>query len=223
MKFITDNLQDWADKISAEIDRDEGQHDWFWPKSSEHEIFEQAWMKFVNRNLNYFAFDSMIASVKEGNEFNKALPITLEFCRHVRTLSTVHAKSPFGRMCVWKLPPGKRLLPHRDNYNYHRFITRNIFVISDNDDDSMIINIEGKPAPCKKGALWQFHPDVELHEFHNTSSDRPFFFLGFDFWDERKLVALQSLVDHEKLANDPVRMNTFGGGLGKKSKYISAH
>jgi hypothetical protein len=86
----------------------------------------------------------------------------------------------------------------------------------------MIIKIENKEAPAQQGCLWQFHPDVELHTFHNTSN-KPFYFLGFDFWDERKLLALQSLIDHEKLANDPVRMNTFGGGIGKKSKYISIH
>ena len=222
MKIITDNLKLWAQRIEVELAADEGKNDWFWPKSSEHEIFEQAWMKFVNRNLNYFAFESMIATVKEGNEFNPALPETLAFCRYTRSLSPVHAKSPFGRMCVWQLPPGKQLLPHRDNYLYHRFITRNIFIVSDNTDNSMIIKIENKEAPAQQGCLWQFHPDVELHTFHNTSN-KPFYFLGFDFWDERKLLALQSLIDHEKLANDPVRMNTFGGGIGKKSKYISIH
>jgi hypothetical protein len=221
MKIISDNLQTWANNVLEEINADEGVHTWFWPKSNKHQIFEQAWMKFVNRNLNYFAFPSIIAQVKEGNEFNPALPKTLELCRYARTLSPKHAKSPFGRMCVWNLPPGKQLLPHRDDYLYHRFITRNIFIVSDNTDNSMIINIENQPAPSQKGSLWQFHPDVELHQFHNTG-DKPFYFLGFDFWDERKLVALQSLINHEALAKDPARMTTFGG-QGKKSKYISTH
>jgi hypothetical protein len=221
MKFIADNLQDWADRIADEIAADDAVNEWFWPKSSSHEIFEQAWMKFINRNLNYFAFPSIIASVREGNQFNPALKETLEFCRHVRTLSPAHARSPFGRMCVWQLPPGKKLLPHRDNYLYHRFITRNIFIISDNTDKSMSIRIENEEALAEKGSLWQFHPDVELHTFNNQG-DKPFYFLGFDFWDERKLIALETLIDHEKLANDAMRMNTFGGD-GKPSKYISAH
>lgn len=221
MRLISTELQEWADKIKLEIELDEGKHEWFWPKSNKHEIFEQAWMKFVNRNLNYFAFESIIASVKEGYEFNSALPQTLAFCRYARQLSPTHIKSPFGRMCVWKLPPGKQLLPHRDDYLYHRFITRNIFMISDNADYSMKVKIENNPAPCQKGNLWQFNPDTELHTFHNTG-DKPFYFLGFDFWDERRLTALQSLVDHEKLAVDPERMSTFGGD-GKKSKFISIH
>jgi hypothetical protein len=56
MKFIADDLQNWADRIAAEIAADDAINEWFWPKSSSHEIFEQAWMKFVNRNLNYFSF-----------------------------------------------------------------------------------------------------------------------------------------------------------------------
>jgi hypothetical protein len=221
MKFITDNLQSWADRIQAEIVTDEDKNEWYWPKTSKHEIFEQALMKFVNRNLNYFAFESIIATVKEGYQFNPALPETLAFCRHVRSLIPTHFRSPFGRMCVWQLPPGKQLLPHRDNYLYHRFITRTIFIVSDNIDNSMIIKIDNKEVPSQKGCLWQFHPDTELHTFHNTG-DKPFYFLGFDFWDERKLAALEYLIDHDKLANDLERMNTFGGD-GKSSKYISKH
>jgi hypothetical protein len=221
MKIICDNLQDRADEILEEIIADEDKHDWFWPKTNKHEIFEQARMKFVNRNLNYFSFPSIIAQVKEGNEFNPALPKTLDLCRYARVLSPIHTKSPFGRMCVWNLPPGKQLLPHRDNYSYHRFITRNIFIVSDSIDNSVIIKIENQEAPSTKGSLWQFHPDVELHTFHNTG-DKPFYFLGFDFWDERKLAALQTLIDHKKLAEDPIRMNTFGGD-GSSAKYISKH
>lgn len=221
MKFIADNLQYWSDIIQTEIDNDEKTHDWYWPKSGKHEIFEQSWMKFVNRNLNYFSFESIIAAVKEGYEFNPAFSRTLTFCRYVRGLSPVHEKSPFGRMCVWQLPPGKQLLPHKDNYMYHRFITRNIFIISDNTDNLTTIEIDKQPTPCQKGTLWQFHPDTELHSFCNNG-DKPFYFLGFDFWDERRLAALESLIDYEKLANDPIRMNTFGGD-GKTSKFISSH
>lgn len=79
MKLISTDLQDWADRIQAEINADEGVNDWFWPKSRSHEIFEEAWMKFVNRNLNYFSFPSIIASVREGNQFNPALPETFKF------------------------------------------------------------------------------------------------------------------------------------------------
>ena len=221
MKLISVNLQDWANSIYAEIILDEDKNDYFWPRSNKHEIFEQAYMKFLNRNLNYFSFKSIIAQVREGNEFNPAFPKTLAFCRHVRELVPVHTRSPFGRMCIWKLPPKKQLLPHKDNYFYHRFITRNIFMISENIDNTMIVNIGGKSAPAQQGSLWQFHPDIELHEFNNTGNT-PFFFLGFDFWNERQLAALQALVDHDALLVDTVRMNTFGGD-GSTSKYISAH
>jgi hypothetical protein len=221
MKIISNNLQEWADIILAEINADENVNDWYWPKTQHHQIFEQAWMKFVNRNLNYFSFENMIAQVREGNEFNLAFLKTLELCRYTRVLSPKHINSPFGRMCIWNLPPNTQLLPHKDNYFYHRFITRNIFIVSDNTDYSMIIKIDKEFAPSQKGSLWQFHPDKELHSFNNTS-DRPFYFLGFDFWDEEKLVALQSLIDHKTLSEDVERMTTFGS-LGKKSKFISNH
>lgn len=223
MKELATNLVKWSNIIYEEIQADEGKNSWFWPKSDEHEIFEQAYMKFVNRNLNYFNFPSIIAQVREGNEFNPALKKTLQFCRYVRTLDPSYSNCPFGRMCVWQLPPGKKLLPHRDNYLYHRFITRNIFIVSDNVDSAMEIRIENESAPTSQGSLWSFHPDLELHEFDNTKGERPFYFLGFDFWDVRRLVALQTLIDHETLANDNERLCTYGGGIGKKSKYISEH
>lgn len=220
MKFITDDLQDWANVILAEIN-DDDENEWYWPKSKDHQIFEQAWMKFVNGNLNYFSFSNMIAQVQEGNEFNSSFPKTLEFCRYVRLLSREHINSPFGRMCIWNLPPNKQLLPHKDDFFYHRFITRNIFIVSDNSDNSMIIKINNEIAPSQKGELWQFYPDKELHSFNNTSN-RSFYFLGFDFWNAKQLDALQSLIDHKSLAEDIERMTTFGGN-GKKSKFISKH
>lgn len=221
MKFITDTLEKEASIVQAEIDADENLHDYFWPVSKEHQIFEQAYMKFVNRNLNYFYFESMIAQVKEGNEFNPAFPKTLDFCRSVRKLVPKYSQSPFGRMCIWNLPPGKKLLPHRDNYKYHRFIMRNIFVISDNHDDLMKINIEEQPVKVKKGVLFQFSPASELHEFENQS-DKPFYFLGFDFWHLDLLEVLFTLVNVNKIIDDEERLAGYGGN-GTKFKYISKH
>lgn len=221
MKIITHDLKDWAKTIQQEIE-DDVDGEWFWPKAREHQIFEQAYMRFVNRNLNYFNFANMIAQVKEGNEFNPKLEKTLAFCRHVRTLSdSEHHNSPFGRMCVWNLPPGKQLLAHKDNYAYHRFITRNIFVISDVNSEKNVIRINGELVPIERGTLFQFFPATELHEFINIS-DSPFYFLGFDFWDLSRLQALFTLIDFEKIRNDPIRLSGFGGE-GTPYKYISKH
>lgn len=221
MKVINRELQNWAHIITDEIAADEGKGEYFWPKSKSHEIFEQAYMKFINRNLNYFHLENMIRQTTEGNEFNPAFAKTLEFCRFVRTLSPEHAKSPFGRMCIWNLPAGKKLLPHRDDYMYHRFVTRNIFVISDNTPGSIKINIENQLAPVEQGVLWQFNPDVELHEFENND-DKPFFFMGFDFWNLRLLQALTSLLGPETDKMKAERYSGFGGP-GTKCKYMSKH
>jgi hypothetical protein len=221
MQIINTELQDWAKLVETEISADDTT-EWFWPKSNEHQIFEQAFMKFVNRNLNYFYFESMIAQVREGNEFNANLPKILEFCRYVRTLVPKYRSSPFGRMCVWKLPPGMQILPHRDNYRYHRFVMRNIFIISDTDVCKDVdISIESEKVNVQRGTLFQFQPATELHAFHNKS-DKPFYFLGFDYWETQLLEALNSLIDYDKIISDPERLRSFGGP-NTKFKYISAH
>lgn len=221
MQIITTGLQEWAKIIETEISNNDSV-EWFWPKSNEHQIFEQAYMKFVNRNLNYFYFESMIAQVKEGNEFNPDLPKILEFCRSTRSLAPKYKDSPFGRMCVWKLPPGMQILPHRDNYRYHRFVMRNIFVISDTDVCKDVdIAIENQKVNVERGLLFQFQPATELHAFHNKS-DKPFYFLGFDFWENPLLEALSAIIDYDKIVNDPIRLSGFGGPK-TKFKYISTH
>jgi hypothetical protein len=222
MQFVSNQLQAWAKTVKEEIEQDEEKNEWFWPKSGEHQIFEQADMKFVNRNLNYFYFESMIAHVKEGNEFNKALPQTLEFCRSVRELAPKYSKSPFGRMCVWRLSPGMRILPHKDDYKYHRFVMRNIFVVSeDNICKDVCIKINDEEVNITQGTLFQFSPSGELHEFHNKS-DKPFYFLGFDFWELPLLQVLQTMIDYNAVVNDPGRLSGFGGP-NTKFKYISQH
>lgn len=221
MKIIKTDLTNWADIIQQEIVSDD-KHDWFWPKSNEHQIFEQSFMKFVNRNLNYFYFENMVAHSTEPLEYNPHFTRTLEFCRLTRTFSDPeHYSSPFGRMCVWKLPPNCKLLAHKDNYFYHRFITRNIFIVSDNSSGKMKINIDAEPAPADKGTLFQFYPDIELHEFIN-SGGTPFYFLGFDFWNTRLLQVLKNVIDTKAVIADPKRLSGYGG-KGTKFKYISAH
>lgn len=76
MKVINRELQNWAHIITDEIAADEGKGEYFWPKSKSHEIFEQAYMKFINRNLNYFHLENMIRQTTEGNEFNPAFAKT---------------------------------------------------------------------------------------------------------------------------------------------------
>jgi hypothetical protein len=212
-------FRDWARRIRDEVDADAG--DWFWPKSGEHQIFEQAYMKFLNGNLNYFSFENMVAQTVEGNTFHAGFPQTLEFCRLMRNYSSKYKEAPFGRMCVWKMPAGSRLLPHKDNFFYHRFVNRNIFVFSENTPGSIRIRICEKEMPTTFGTAFQFNPDSDLHEFVNDDT-KPLYFLGFDFWMRGKLQALLSLIDPAIVAADPRRGETFTG-VQSKAKYISHH
>ena len=218
MKMIALNLQNDAEIIREEIAKD--QNEWFWPVDRNHEIFEQAHMKFINRNLNYFNFQSMIAQTIEGNEFNPNLSKTLEFCDGtVRELTG--ETGPFGRMCVWKMEPGKQILPHKDAYQYHFCVRRNIFILSDNKEGKLKININSEPVLFDKGTLFQFSPATELHEFINDSDDN-FYFLGFDFWMLAHLMFQQERLDFIKVVSNPKRLAGFGGP-GTEYKFISNH
>lgn len=219
MKIIAHGLTDWADIIKKEIENDVS-NDYFWPVTKKHKIFEQAYMKFLNRNLNYFHFPNMVVHAAiEGNEFNQSFPETIKFCEFVRTLT--NNTGPFGRMCVWYMPPGKQLLPHVDNFEYHRQMVRNIFVISENKNNSLKINIDKVPVEFDKGTLFQFHPDRELHEFVNNT-DENFYFLGFDFWIPELLLQSLLKINVKEVIDNPARLAGFGGSE-TKFKYISKH
>ena len=220
MKMITDNLFDDADIVLEEILADTGVHGYYWPKSDIHTIFEQAYMKFLNGNLNYFNFSNMIAhALIDGNTFNEAFPKTIDFCERVRTLTG--DTGPFGRMCIWDLPPRTRLLPHTDNFDYHRQIIRNIFIVSENIDDTLEIRIRNTKVKINKGTLFQFYPGRQEHTFINRS-ENPFYFLGFDYWYEDKLLEEAKRVDVETIAADPERYIGYGAS-GSKCKYMSEH
>lgn len=219
MKNLTDNLTDWADIVFQEIVADST--DYFWPKSNEHKVFEQAYMKFVNRNLNYFDYKNMIVTaVVDEPEYHPGLTKTLEFCKFVRE-NFDNKHSPFGRMCVWKIPPKAGILPHVDNYIYHALITRYIFIVSDHNKDDIFIKINNIEVPYKKGRLFEFYPAVERHEFTNHSND-PLYFLGFDVWKKDKLDKFSQTIDLLSVASNPKRYNSFGG-INSKCKYMSKH
>lgn len=219
MKYLADNLQDWADIVYKEIVSDKTEY--FWPKSYKHKIFEQAYMKFVNRNLNYFNFPNMvITALFEKQEYHPGFQKTLEFCSFVRK-SFNDDTSPFGRMCIWYIPPNCGLKPHVDNFQYHNQITRYIFIVSDHKEEEILIKVNAKRVNSNKGILFEFFPGVELHEFVNKSSI-PFYFLGFDVWNKQKLLRYSKILDLDELVRDQDRINLYGGP-GTKSKYMSNH
>lgn len=220
MNIISSNetLKNWAKLVKTEILN--YSDEWFWPVDDKHKIFEQAKMIFVNRNLNYFHIDNMVAAVCEGDEFNSKLTTTRKFCGWSRTLTG--DTGPFGRMCVWNLQASKELLPHVDAFDYHFNIVRNIFIVSENTNDQVKININGLDVKFEQGTFFQFSPATEKHAFKNAS-DEPFYFLGFDFWIPNKLNDLMKKINVVDLINDQQRLNTLGQPKRNKVKYISKH
>lgn len=235
---IVETGADWflnqAKLIYKEITADIGVHDYWHPKINEerwpddvpkHQVFEQAYMKFLNGNLNYYHFPNMVAHSQEQDGWNDAFPISINFCKNARHVTK--NRGPLGRMCVWDLPPGRRLLPHVDDFEYHRHIVRNIFIISPDLEDKVKINISGKPAPTTQGSFFQFQPHAQTHEFINES-DQHFYFLGFDYWIMDKLNEALTRINVEDAKRDPERLKRAGdtfvyGSINTKCKYQSKH
>lgn len=182
-------------------------------------------MKFLNGNLNYYHFPNMVAHSQEQDGWNTNFPNTIKFCQELRKITG--NRGPFGRMCVWNLPPGRALLPHVDDFEYHRHIVRNIFVVSENHDETAKIVISDVKVPTKQGTMFQFLPHAERHEFVNNS-DRTFFFLGFDYWIVDKLNAALKNINVQEVIADPLRMQRIGdtykyGSMNTNCKYQSFH
>lgn len=237
MKLITGSenwLLEQAKIIYQEILDDIGVHDYWHPKIDEehwpadvpkHQVFEQAFMKFLNGNLNYYHFPNMVAHSVEQDGWNRAFPKSIEFCRNLKRVTG--NRGPMGRMCVWDLPPGRRLLPHVDNFEYHRHIIRNIFVVSPGLEDRTSIVINNQEVNTRQGTLFQFRPNNEMHEFINQS-DEHFYFLGFDYWIVDFLQQALARVDVVEVIRDPERMKFRDGAysygaMNTTCKYQSAH
>lgn len=85
----------------------------------------------------------------------------------------------------------------------------------------MKINIAGNKVIVKQGTLFQFQPALEIHEFINDS-DKPFYFLGFDYWNESMHEYFKLYHDIKSIINNPVRTSGYGAA-GTEFKYMSKH
>ena len=215
MRFIRDDLIEWAEITAEEIDAD--QTAWWHPP---HEIFVQTRMKFMNKNLNYTYLGNMVAiAMLENPEWHPGLQKTIDFCHMIREDQEKY-DAPFGRMVIWKVLANKALLPHRDAFSYHHMITRYIFFATKHPEGSIIVKVNHKQVPSNQGVLWEFNPGRELHTFINNS-DKDLLVLAFDVWDEDKLFKAASKFNLKKAVNDPRRYTEFGNET--YGKYITQH
>jgi hypothetical protein len=204
---------EWAKLLHEEILADKSA--WFHP-SRDDGIFDQAWQKFMTGNLNPYWFENILATTLEPVERNISLPRCYEFAELVR--QSHPQAGVFGKMPLWKVPPGAEILSHVDNYKYHRNIYRNIFSVSDH-TDNVEININKKKVSVEQGTLFSFRPASQIHSFSNNS-ETDWYFLGFDFWDKHSLAELLKVTDVDDALNDPGRLLSYGN---KRQKYLSNH
>jgi len=186
IKITPTVIPNWANILLDEIIADEGKSDWWIPKSSTHDIFETCFMKFVNGNLQYMRFANMIAHAIDTDPYwNPAFTKIREFCDYTRTITG--EAGPWGRMCIWKMPPNSHILPHRDLYSYHGCVTRHLYYLS---DMPLYVEISGQEVTVEQGLLHTFNPFEDEHELINRN-DSDFYFLGFDTWDIGRLESLK--------------------------------
>jgi hypothetical protein len=204
---------EWAEKLFVEIINDES--DWFYPWEK-NEIFIQAFQKFMTRNLNPYWFESIAISATEPEEKNKALPLCYEFADLVRQIHPMAGQ--FGKMPLWKVPPGMKILPHTDNFKYHRSIYRNIFIVSNHSNDVEII-VDGKRVEVQQGSLFVLQPATQEHSFSNNSN-KDWYFLGFDFWNKAHLAHWLKEINANDVLDEPERLTSFGTG---RHKFLSRH
>jgi hypothetical protein len=209
---------EWAQILHTEI-ANNGQS-WWNPTNPHNQVFEQTHMQFVNRNISAYRFENMLLCLQEGYEWNPHLTKTLQFCEYTRTLTK--DKGPYGRMVVWKLPARCELLAHKDVFEYHYHIVRNIFIVSDHCSHNAEIGIDDRKVDFEQGTLFQFYPATETHSFKNNS-DRDFYFLGFDYWNPYLLDLAYKHRDLETLRNHPDRLTKFGGVDNFNAKFTSEH
>ena len=124
----------------------------------------------------------------------------------------------FGRMCIWKLQSRSFLRPHLDGWKYHHNITRYIFCISDHNDSDVLIKINNKEVPVKRGLMFNFFPAVEMHEFVNNTS-RDFYFLGWDYWIPNKLNIASKVTGITK--DSVIHYDDDYGGSRKQTMFMS--
>jgi hypothetical protein len=207
--------------ILEEINKDYNTN-WYHPKGRPTGLpgtgdFDYGRMKFVNRNLNYFYFRNMVShAVKNDYNYNPNYTNLLNFCNKQRTI--LNENGPFGRMCIWKLDAKGYLLPHIDNWEYHRYITRYIFCVSEHAGAEALIKIEGTTIDVRPGLCFSFYPCREKHEFVNHT-DRPWYFIGFDYWNLDKL---SEAIINENITKDTAIPYSEGyGAYNSQAKYMS--
>lgn len=172
------HIPDFFTAINQEI-KDNEHAEWFLPYSEGYPTFENCRLKFLNGNLDYRNFQNMVNHSHRTPIFNSAYPTIKILTEHIRDMTSCYG--PLGRSTIWNIPPGEYIKPHRDAYVYHRFITRWIYIVNQ-DTENTILNVDNQLLETYNGDMFELLPAEQMHSFYNNSKE-PWYFLGIDFWN----------------------------------------
>lgn len=224
---------EWAEVVATEIEKaKELDPQWHWPNNwrvdekgsrtadpnnTTKGVFDDVKLHFVNRNFNIIYLESTIQlALSNGYEWNSMFVKSRELFEMAREFN--HETGPFGRMIVWDVPPGGKILAHVDDLPYQKGVTRYIFTASKQKSPDISIKIKNYDVPLESGTMFAFHAE-DLHEFTNHSNEH-WYFLGVDYWIPE---TLKELADKYNITKDSVIAYEGEGLKAPKCKYWTRH
>lgn len=168
---------------------------------NDHDIFERALMKFINFNQNAYDFYNMVCLTHE-NHRNPKFPRLYETCENVRASLSEHrghSFGPFGRLTIWKVPEEREIKSHKDDFEYHRCVTRVLYFLNA-PAEGVVVRMDGISLAAAAGTAIQFAPAFHTHYLANLSQTEPWFFLALDLWHEDEWEKHSPLLESRGLA-----------------------
>jgi hypothetical protein len=215
------SMAKWADMIENET-LDDDDNLWYPTESLTKDPSTQLQLKFLNRNINYRYMPNMVSlAANREQKYNPYFPVAVKFCQRVKTVNQL--TGPFGQMIIWRLPPGKVIPAHKNQFEYHKNVIRSMFILTPNTTGLFRTTINGSNINCNRGELFQFDPFNDIQYFENGTSEN-FHFLTFDNWYKTKLNdAIDNMDPREWLGQNPERRGYALKPEFSQMLYISAH
>ena len=188
------------------------------PNNNTKGVFDDVRLHFVNRNFNILYLESTIHMALTGDyEYNPMFIKSREIFELARQYN--HETGPFGRMIVWSVPPGAKILAHVDDLPYQKGVNRYVFTASKQSSPDISINIQNYEVDLEPGMMFAFHAE-DMHEFTNNSNEY-WYFLGIDYWIPEEL---ERLARENNITKESVIEYDEGMGLRfPKCKYWTRH
>jgi hypothetical protein len=186
---IFEGIPDYTEIMHNQIIND-NERSWYRPVSNRkpyHDVFERCHMKFPLENYNTIDIESMImlANNVPPYQYNwkPQFKIINQFIDVIRSI--INEYGPLGKVSFWKIEPEQYIKEHCDDFPYHANVSRWIYNIT-HDCDNSIITMNGKKIESNRGTIFPFYTPTDYHYFKNVSNT-DWYFLAIDFWNSDKL------------------------------------